>query len=177
MKDKKWKSPRVSGFTLIELVVIIAILGVLAVVALPRFLNYSVDSRIAVLEDLAGKTREAIRNAQAIKEIDGRVFEDNGQEYLRFSPGVDLLLTNGQMDGGEYCHAIGLLDEGLRINNDDRSSDGKYRCKYENRTKSFIQDTSLSLNECYIKINPRSHNAEPTVELTCDGNTSDCLCP
>ncbi|WP_261836813.1 type II secretion system protein [Vibrio ishigakensis] len=177
MIDKNNKTKRTFGFTLIELIVVLVVLGTLAVVALPRFLNYSVDSRIATLETIAGRVQEAVQNAQAIKNIDDRVYKNGSEEYLRFSPGVDLLLTNGQMDGGEYCHAIGLLDKGLAKNKDANSPDGKYRCKYENNQKSFIQDNALSQEECYISISVRKHLAEPLIELSCKGNTSECLCP
>ncbi len=45
---------RQGGFTLIELVVVIVILGILAVTAAPRFLNLQDDARNATLEGLAG---------------------------------------------------------------------------------------------------------------------------
>ncbi|EGR0056846.1 TPA: prepilin-type N-terminal cleavage/methylation domain-containing protein [Vibrio vulnificus] len=45
---------RQGGFTLIELVVVIVILGILAVTAAPRFLNLQDDARNATLEGLRG---------------------------------------------------------------------------------------------------------------------------
>ncbi|EJL6425844.1 type II secretion system protein [Vibrio cholerae] len=45
---------RQGGFTLIELVVVIVILGILAVTAAPRFLNLQSDAREASLQGLKG---------------------------------------------------------------------------------------------------------------------------
>ena len=45
---------RQGGFTLIELVVVIVILGILAVTAAPRFLNLQGDARAASLQGLKG---------------------------------------------------------------------------------------------------------------------------
>lgn len=43
-----------SGFTLIELVAVIVLLGILAVTAVPRFVNLQADARIATLNGVRG---------------------------------------------------------------------------------------------------------------------------
>lgn len=52
------------GFTLIELVVVIALLGIMAVVAVPRFLSLTGSGRTSTLNGLAGAIQSAVALAQ-----------------------------------------------------------------------------------------------------------------
>ena len=69
------------GFTLIELVIIIVILGVLAAIAAPRFLNLQTDARNATLMKLKGSMESAFGLSYAKLAIAGY----EGLSYLEYS--------------------------------------------------------------------------------------------
>ncbi|GAD78702.1 MULTISPECIES: prepilin-type N-terminal cleavage/methylation domain-containing protein [Vibrio] len=63
---------RQGGFTLIELVVVIVILGVLAVTAAPRFLNLQSDARKSSLQGLKGAMTSAASIVYSKSVIEGK---------------------------------------------------------------------------------------------------------
>ena len=113
-----------SGFTLIELVIVIVILGILAAVAIPKYEDMREQARVATLKGQLGSIRSAIaiqyaRNAltgsAAFPTLNGAIFADGNvpKEPVMNSNAVKTTAGIDDAGGWQYIVATGIVRANL----------------------------------------------------------------
>ncbi len=113
-----------AGFTLIELVIVIVILGILAAVAIPKYEDMREQARVATIKGQLGSIRSAVaiqyaRNAlngsANFPTLDGAIFAEGripkdpimNSSTVKTSPGVD------NVGGWIYTQSTGIVKVNL----------------------------------------------------------------
>ncbi|WP_434358278.1 prepilin-type N-terminal cleavage/methylation domain-containing protein [Parasalinivibrio latis] len=100
------------GFSLIELVIVIVVIGVLAAAALPRFIQVTDEAKVAALEGMAGGFATAVLSARAQWEATGRPRNSAGINQVNYD-GTVFTLTSAESDGSERDGYPFALENGI----------------------------------------------------------------
>lgn len=119
-----------SGFTLIELMIVVAIIGILASIAIPAYQDYIIRTQVTEGLNLAAEVKTAVADFYADR---GAVPADNTAAGVALSESIT----------GNYTSNISLNDGGITI-------------VYGNRANAKIKGKQLGLN---AYVNPAKSTA------------------
>ncbi|MBR9857207.1 MAG: type II secretion system protein [Gammaproteobacteria bacterium] len=149
---------KTAGFTLIELVIVIVILGILGAVAAPRFLNLQGDAYGANVKSLAGslQTAATLANTKAILEgkdnvaVAGTTTDQlPGYEGVAFAFGYPTIGTNEENGAKWQDGILGALQSAITENDYTISGTGgvltiQPKARDGNASKCFVKYTQAT---------------------------------
>ncbi|PKG56079.1 MSHA biogenesis protein MshA [Shewanella sp. Choline-02u-19] len=169
-------SMRKNGFTLIELVVTIIILGILSVIAVPRFIELQSDARISSLKGLKAEMNGAMSVLYAKSVLQGLESKPKpapGEDNVIIIDGEDIDLVYGYpaADAANSWSKLIMAKFEDSVFNSERPADWYFN---NNPAKPFIrfmpQTKKFSGDNCYLKYTEaQSPTTPPVFEIVDSG--------
>jgi MSHA pilin protein MshA len=114
------KKSRSGGFTMIELIIVIAILGILAAFAMPRFASFTTEAKVAARDGVASSLNSGIAIAHAkwiAQGSTGSVTLDGGTAITMNANGYPDVAAAGAYKDAASCQTlVGNLVSGTTTN-------------------------------------------------------------
>ncbi|WP_318512195.1 type II secretion system protein [Photobacterium leiognathi] len=148
------------GFTLIELVVVIVILGILAVTAAPKFLNLQNDARNASLQGLKGAIQGAASIVYGKAAIEG--IESAASDKVE---GIDIVYGYPAATSSALGAAVNGLTEDWTCQ-DSKPAGGSLWCTFKGKTAFFDPK-----DKCYVEYQPATSSASAITKVVADGDS------
>ena len=162
------KPQQQKGFTLIELIIVIIILGILSVTAAPRFLDLTNDARESTVEGVLGAVRAA-------SQIGRSAFLVRGVTDNQTIEGVVVSPVNGYPSAGDMCDLVGLTegaDDTAGTEGDDIEGDG-FMCEVTGTnpaTLTITAEDAANGATCNVTYEEAGADSPPVI----DSNVTNC---
>ncbi|MES2075455.1 MAG: prepilin-type N-terminal cleavage/methylation domain-containing protein [Pseudomonadota bacterium] len=164
------RSSAQAGFTLIELIVVIVILGILAATALPKFASMSGDARVAALNAARGalQTTVSMVHGQSLLSPGSKDFTNEGAK---------ITVVNGYPDAASVAAGAGLTGADYKIltaKADATDTSPVVPDKSAVIIPKSIADTASSV-KCYLTYTEAADaNTPPVVALPVTATADNC---
>nr|WP_159063843.1 prepilin-type N-terminal cleavage/methylation domain-containing protein [Thaumasiovibrio occultus] len=156
------------GFTLIELVVVIVILGVLAVTAMPRFINMQDEAQEATFVATASAFASGVKQVHLVWQMRGK-----GQAIKDFIPIADPI-AGGDLSVNQFGYPADTRGRSLTLNSTDDCLD-VWRAVLVSQGAEVTGDNSAAYNAFYHGQNDctYTYNAQPRLQVYYDSNSGE----
>lgn len=156
------------GFTLIELVVVIVILGILSATALPKFINLTEDAEEAVFIGTAAAFKSGVEQVHIAWLVRG-----NGQAVQDFIPISDPVV-GGDLSVNSAGYPADTRGVSLTLNSGADCLD-VWRAVLDASNADVENDDSADIQAEYIGSNSctYTYTRNPTLSATYNSNTGD----
>jgi len=163
------------GFTLIELIIVIVVLGILAVTAAPQFVDFGSDARESSLEGVKGSMNGAadlVYGKAALAGIEGAGFDTdyttNNTNPTTPADGIEVVFGYPVASTTGIIAALNIDTADWDIQEEDPAADGSLRMSPVDLNDPAT--TFAEITNCYVEYtNAASDGARPTITITTTG--------